>query len=776
MTPPSPPWRFGEAGPPSHPWRFDEAGPPSHRWRFDLTVFFTAALGIAVVAGGGRAALRVSHGLAAEYFTNADRSGVVAFTGVDLEPSTTALSRRWGDAPPETFGTRWRGYLAVGRAGLYRFATTSDDGSWVWVDGRLVVENGGTHTLLTKSGQTFLERGPHFILIEYFQAGGPSGLELSWARDAEPLAPIPSWVLSQRRASYTTVWAARLLEWILWASLVAGVAMALVVAAPHLPRLLSLFVNRTPRLAALTLFIVLAVVHTWPLASDPAHLSRNENGDTLLNTWIVAWVIHQAPRAPLHLFNANIFYPEPNTLAYSEALLVQSAMGAPLAWAGASPVLTYNVLLIAGFALTGWAMCLALVRWTGDWWAGLAGGIVFGFNAHTLTRMPHLQAQHVEFLPFALLAFDRLLVDPRARHAFSFAAWFILQALASFYLLVITSVGFAAAMTVRPEAWTGKRALRLAGCLVLAGLVSLVVLVPYLLPYWSLSHVGFKRPIEEVAGFVASWRDYLTTPGRLPRLFIAKWATGNGLYPGAAAFALAVVAVASGVALRDPRPRMCLAFGAIGVLFSFGPELPGYAWLYHVFTPLQAIRAVSRFGYLGIVATAVLSAYGVATIRQWASGRRWGTTVSMAILAVLALEPLAAPVYYSQYTGIPRIYDRVALEDHAIVIELPLPMRRGAFFNAPFMLNSTRHWKPMVNGYSGFVPDSYVVHYNQLNAFPAPETIAALQRLGVTHAFVHHDALGAARTADLAGASGLERLAEEGEIVLYRVLPSSRNH
>jgi len=191
-------------------------------------------------------------------------------------------------------------------------------------------------------------------------------------------------------------------------------------------------------------------------ASDPAHLSRNENGDTLLNTWIVAWVIHQAPRAPLQLFNANIFYPEPNTLAYSEALLVQSAMGAPLVWAGASPVLTYNILLIAGFALTGWAACLVLVRWTGDWWAGLAGGLVFGFNAHTLTRMPHLQALHVEFLPFALLAFDRLLVDPRARHAVSFAVWFVLQALASFYLLVITSVGFAVAIAVRPEAWTGK--------------------------------------------------------------------------------------------------------------------------------------------------------------------------------------------------------------------------------------------------------------------------------------------------------------------------------
>jgi PA14 domain len=750
--------------------------PPSRLRRFGGAGLLTMALGIAALAGIGRAALGVSHGLSAEYFDNPDRAGTPASSGVDLEPSTYQLSHRWRAAPPETFSARWRGYLAVNRSDLYRFATTSDDGSWVYVDGRLVVDNGGTHGPLTRSGQIFLERGPHFVLVEYFQAGGPLALEWSWARDAAPLVPVPAWLLSQRRASYATAVAARVLEWVLWIALTAAVTSALILALPYARRLPPLGVVRQPRLAALALFILLAVLHTWPLATDPAHLSRNENGDTVLNTWIVAWVIHAAPRAPLHLFDANIFYPERNTLAYSEALLVQSAMGAPLVWAGASPVLTYNILLIAGFALTGWAMCLVLVRWTGDWFAALAGGIVMGFNAHTLTRMPHLQAQHVEFLPFALLALDRLLVEPRVRHALSFAAWFALQALASFYLLVIASVGLAAAVLVRPDAWAGKRALKVIGCLAVAGGVAGLLLLPYLLPYWSLNHGGFKRPIEEVAGFAASWRDYLTTPGRFPRLFIARWATGNALYPGAAAFALAALAVGSGVALRDPRPRMCLALGLAGVLFSFGPALPGYAWLYGAFTPLQGIRAVSRFGYLGIVAVAVLAAYGVVNVRGWMRDRSWSPTALAAILGVLALEPLAAPVYYSPYSGIPNIYDRVAQDANAIVVELPLPMPRGAFFNAPFMLNSTVHWKPMVNGYSGFVPDSYVEHYKQLHDFPAPETIPVLQRLGVTHAFVHLGALGPAKSADLDRTAGLLKVAAEGDIVLYQVAGRSSVH
>src|SRR4051812_3079349 len=92
-----------------------------------------------------------------------------------------------------------------------------------------------------------------------------------------------------------------------------------------------------PVLLTLALFIGLAILHTWPLATAPGTLSRNDNGDFILHEWIMAWVAHQIVTNPLHLFDANIFYPERYTLAYSDHLFVQSMMGAPLLWAGASP-------------------------------------------------------------------------------------------------------------------------------------------------------------------------------------------------------------------------------------------------------------------------------------------------------------------------------------------------------------------------------------------------------------------------------------------------------
>ena len=60
---------------------------------------------------------------------------------------------------------------------------------------------------------------------------------------------------------------------------------------------------------------------------------------------------------------------------------------------------------------------------------------------------------------------------------------------------------------------------------------------------------------------------------------------------------------------------MCLAFGVSPrpVVWAAGP---GILLLYNTFTPLQGIRAISRIGYLGLVAVAVLASYGFAWIRS----------------------------------------------------------------------------------------------------------------------------------------------------------------
>ena len=522
------------------------------------------------------------------------------------------------------------------------------------------------------------------------------------------------------------------------------------------------------RLWTLALFAVLSVAHTWPLATAPGRLSRNDNADTELNEWIVAWVAHQAVTDPRHLFDANIFFPERNTLAYSESLLVPAAMGAPALWLGASPVLAYNLLILAGLTLSGWAACLLVWRWTGDVAAGIVSGVILAFNAHTLTRLPQLQALHVEFLPLALLAFDALLTTPRLRHAAWLALWFALQGLSSFYMLIFTTTALLAGGLARPEDWWGARARRALPLLGIAAALALVVLVPALLPYKRLSQV---RPLEEVAAYSATWRDYLTTPARVHYgLWSARVWGAAGLFPGVTALVLAAAALALGVAGRDRRARMALAFGVVGVALSFGPAMPGYALLYHLLPPLQGIRNAARFGYLAIVACAFLSGFAVAAVRTRWRGARWLPAFLAVVLIGVNADAFSAPLELVDAARVPRLYARLRHTD-AIVAEFPFFTPDRVFHNADYLLGAAAHWRPMLNGYSGVIPDSYARAARALAHFPDAGAIAALRAAGVTHVFVHDRSLRDwtdDATADaVAHAPGLQLLATDGDTSLY---------
>ena len=62
----------------------------------------------------------------------------------------------------------------------------------------------------------------------------------------------------------------------------------------------------------------MALLHTWPLATDPLHLSRLDNDDAALHTWVIAWVAHRCRETRCGSSRPRSFYPEHDALAYSE--------------------------------------------------------------------------------------------------------------------------------------------------------------------------------------------------------------------------------------------------------------------------------------------------------------------------------------------------------------------------------------------------------------------------------------------------------------------------
>lgn len=529
---------------------------------------------------------------------------------------------------------------------------------------------------------------------------------------------------------------------------------------------------RDRRLPELALFVAAAILHTWPLASAPGTWARVDNADTALNAWAIAWVGMALLRDPLNLFNANIFYPEPRTLAFSEVMLPQAVLGAPLTWVGLDPVLVYNLLALAGFALSGFAMAWLVSQWTGDRAAGVVAGLAYAFNAHILVRFGHLQAMHVQYLPLALFALDRLLAVPRARWALMLTAACVLQALTSNYLLVMTAIAMAAAAAVRPEAWRPAQL----GAIALTGLAAAVLLAPFLYPYW-LAHTmqGLVRTFDDVAMYSATWRDWLSTGGTLHhRLWSHRWFGSNSaLFPGITVTLLALGALASGRAWRDPRARMALAIGIVGMALSFGANLPGYRQLYELVPILKGIRVVSRFGWLTLFALPVLAGFVLAAMRTQAS-RAVGTTLAVGAGLLVTVEALRAPMGFTVYEGIPRIYDRVAEMDDIVLAELPFPPRGAIQDNGPSVLYSAWHLRPLLNGYSGFTPASYTTHAEVMRQFPTPDAVRSLRALGVTHVLVHKRRVPAELVRQAAESRDLALVADEGDQVLYALSNGGR--
>lgn len=499
--------------------------------------------------------------------------------------------------------------------------------------------------------------------------------------------------------------------------------------------------RRNPRVVVLALFVLLAIVHTWPIASAPGRLGRNSQSDTKLNQWTMAWVAHQIVRDPVHLFDANIFYPERHTLAFSEHLFVQSMMVAPVQWVGGSPVLAYNLALLAGFALTGWATAVVIQRWTGSWLAGIMSGSLMAFNAMTLTRLPHIQMQHMEFFPFALLAFDRLLVTPRLKHALQLALWYVLQSLTSVYFLVFTAVALGVSALTRPGDWLGQRARVLLPWVLLAAVVATMALLPFLWPYLQARREQemFVRTLPEIASFSAHFTDYLATGGTIHNsTWSGRFFKSDGLFPGVVGLGLTLVALVTKVAITDRRARMAVAFGVAGFVLSFGPAFPLYGMLYNIFPPMAAVRGAARWGQIFLAAIALLAGFGLVAVQR--RGRQtWALPICLALIVTANVEALRAPFHFDrddEWGGVPEIFKTLDTPEFDVVVIFPFYARQRLFLNARYMLVSTAFWKPMVNGYSGYMPTRYIEDTQKLGGFPDQTSLQYLRERGVTRVLV----------------------------------------
>lgn len=105
-----------------------------------------------------------------------------------------------GTGLTDYFYARWVGVIRVPKDALYTFRTESDDGSRLYIDGKLVVDNGGVHAPLGFTGKVKLKAGDHAIKIDYFENDRGATMRAFWEFEGRPVEIIPPGVLFHKPA------------------------------------------------------------------------------------------------------------------------------------------------------------------------------------------------------------------------------------------------------------------------------------------------------------------------------------------------------------------------------------------------------------------------------------------------------------------------------------------------------------------------------------------------------------------------------------------------
>jgi hypothetical protein len=276
------------------------------------------------------------------------------------------------------------------------------------------------------------------------------------------------------------------------------------------------FINRDWTPAA---YVLLALITTWPLARVATTQLAADLGDPAFNCWVLAWTSGQLLAAfggdvgaLANFWNGNIFYPEPRTLAYSEHLFAESLQILPIYAATGNILLSYNLLFIASFALSGWMAYLLVRDLTGERWAAWLGGLAFAYAPYRLGQFSHLQILTSYWMPLALFGLHRYFVSRRTRALVGGSAALVMQNLSCGYYLLFFPP-FAAAYCLYEMAQRRLfREWRVWARLGLAAVAIAIATWPFVRPYLQVrDQAGFGvRSREEIAMFSADTHAFAT--------------------------------------------------------------------------------------------------------------------------------------------------------------------------------------------------------------------------------------------------------------------------
>lgn len=470
--------------------------------------------------------------------------------------------------------------------------------------------------------------------------------------------------------------------------------------------------------------------HLGSRIPDPAPGHDINAADARIVVWAMAWQAHALTTDPSAFFDANVFHPARGMLTGSDTFVTPALLAAPVYLATNNAILGANLLTIATYGLCFLLMYVA-VRSMGVGVAGSAvAGIAVALGPFRLPADVHTLQYSSALLVLVLLACLR--ADTR-RNAFLAGVAILLGLFASFYsaAMVLVIVG----VEVIVSAVRGDRAK--AGRLMAAAVPGIVLLGLLALPWLARSGETSTVPTDLLASFEVVGRlfqPYYLNPAN--RIVGVGWAVA----------VLSLVGLLAPFVRRETPSLHWWRFTLIltaGALLAVGPSIQigdiripmPYAVL--IETPVRALRAFPRFIILAHVGLAGLAALGAeTTLRACAAklGERRATAVA-AVLVLATLIPRSIGIAQTTFERMPvgdvsrDFYTRLAEGTPGPLLEIPAPWSAAAIqrkvLQSQFMIESTRHWRPLLNGHTGYPP--WWAEWIRQEIYLIPEDASALQ-------------------------------------------------
>jgi hypothetical protein len=384
--------------------------------------------------------------------------------------------------------------------------------------------------------------------------------------------------------------------------------------------------------------IALAALTSWPLVLHLPSRIAPDLGDPVRTAWQVAWVGHAMLHDPLHLFDANAFYPHPLSLAFSDSLLGYG----PAAFFGHGTVaalVRYNLLF-----LWAWSLCFVgaylLARELGlGRLGGAAAGVAFAYAPYRVTEAGHLHVISSGGIPLALF----LLVRGYRRGSWGLvlAGWLVSawQVSLGFTLGLQYCYLLAALTLVAAVYWwlAGRpglpRRLLAVTCIGIAtmGVVAVYEARPYLKV--ASEYPTAKRTLKEVKNYSAGPAAWVAASsenrvwGEVTAGARAHIHSKNEsvFWPGGLILVLAVCGLAAPLLTRRLRIGLAVGIGVVSIL-ALGMGLTGagypYRLLYDYAPGWDGVRVPGRVFTLATLFYALLAAAGVQWL-AWLAGA-WG--------------------------------------------------------------------------------------------------------------------------------------------------------